>query len=197
MRELVIAILISGLSAGRAGAQTPAADHVRSHATIRHGADSVTLEANSPRPLQQAVDALVKEYGWIIDYEDPPYFSRRDAVDATAAAWRAEHSNAKGVTRINGGPFHARYAEDADPNDAAREERVLDSRARADGGPRTSRGPGGGPSPERHDDFGRLGPNEPVDPFERDCRRRANTGESHAPTDHCGNRDTAPLGGAV
>jgi hypothetical protein len=125
MREPVIAILIFVLSAGYGGAQTPAAYDVASRATIRHGADSATLEANSPRPLQQAVDALVKEYGWIVDYEDPPYFSRRDAVDATAASWRAEHPNTRGVTRINGGPFRARYAEDTDPNDAAREERVL------------------------------------------------------------------------
>jgi len=34
------------------------------------------VSATDPRPLEQALDALQKKYGWGIDYEDPPYTSQ-------------------------------------------------------------------------------------------------------------------------
>jgi len=39
------------------------------------------MEANSPRPLEQALAALQQKYGWIVDYEDPRYVSQSDIVE--------------------------------------------------------------------------------------------------------------------
>lgn len=41
------------------------------NAIIRH-VDSATIFADGPKPLMQAVTALSEEYGWVIDFEDPP-----------------------------------------------------------------------------------------------------------------------------
>lgn len=37
-----------------------------------------TVQANGSRALHQAVVAIREEYGWIVDYEDPPYESQYD-----------------------------------------------------------------------------------------------------------------------
>ena len=42
----------------------------------------VHVASNSPRPLQQTLDALQQKYGWTINYEDPRYISRLDVVEA-------------------------------------------------------------------------------------------------------------------
>jgi len=54
------------------------------NAEVQHLADSITITANDARPLAQAVTALSEEYGWAIDFEDPPYYSKYDLVDDTA-----------------------------------------------------------------------------------------------------------------
>lgn len=44
------------------------------HATVVPSEDgSVTVTANSPRPLLQALTAIRRHYGWIIDYEESRY----------------------------------------------------------------------------------------------------------------------------
>jgi len=96
-------------------------------AEVRHLANSATITANSPRPLAQAVTALSEEYAWVIDFEDPPYYSKYDLVDDTASQWRAAHPTAKGVTAIAGDTFQAQFPENPragiSPPD---EERILD-----------------------------------------------------------------------
>jgi hypothetical protein len=47
-------------------------------ATISQAAGRVRIDANSPRPLAQVLDALRKKYGWVVDYEDPQYVSSVD-----------------------------------------------------------------------------------------------------------------------
>jgi|GEM_PF-2987317 len=42
---------------------------------VEHKPDSATLTVNDPRPLKQAISTLNEEYGWTIDYEDPPYMN--------------------------------------------------------------------------------------------------------------------------
>jgi hypothetical protein len=51
-------------------------------ATVSQSAGMVRVDANSPRPLEQTLDALLEKYGWVVDYEDPQYVSRLDFVDA-------------------------------------------------------------------------------------------------------------------
>ena len=52
------------------------------HAQISDlGNGTFSVAANSPRPLNQALEAVRREFGWVVDYEDPVY---RDAdLDAT------------------------------------------------------------------------------------------------------------------
>ena len=48
------------------------------HATIAHKKNgSIVITANSPRPLSQALTALNREYGWVVDYEEGRYNSRQ------------------------------------------------------------------------------------------------------------------------
>lgn len=44
---------------------------------LRNG-DMATVKASGARPLLQAVTEIRREYGWVVDYEDPPYESRYD-----------------------------------------------------------------------------------------------------------------------
>jgi hypothetical protein len=52
-------------------------------AVITESAGTVRITANSPRPLEQALDALQRKYGWVVNYEDPQYLSAVDLVKAT------------------------------------------------------------------------------------------------------------------
>lgn len=97
-------------------------------AEVRHLANSATVTADSPRPLAQALTALSEEFAWTIDYEDPPSYNEYDLVDDTAAAWRASHPTAKGVTVIRGETFESQF--DETPNagaSPAEEEHILDT----------------------------------------------------------------------
>lgn len=92
---------------------------------IEHNGATGALTSNDPRPLRQAIEAISQEYGWTVDFEDPPYRSGFDLVDDTDPKWRAAHPTAKGVTRVAGGSFQSNFPEPStiSPDDA--EEQVL------------------------------------------------------------------------
>jgi hypothetical protein len=81
-------------------------------AVIKHSEEIGTLNANDPRPLFQAINALNEEYGWCVNYEDPPY-SEFDMYDSSLPDWRASHPNARGARTLNGGGFHSEFPEPA------------------------------------------------------------------------------------
>jgi hypothetical protein len=96
------------------------------HAIVKQKDGSVIVDANSPRPMDQALEAIAEQYGWVIDYEDPPYGSS-DLVDDTDPAWRKAHPAEKGVTRVAGSMFRAEFSVDGDMvAGSPDEERVLD-----------------------------------------------------------------------
>jgi hypothetical protein len=80
---------------------------------VEHHGVNATVSTNHPRPLWQAVKAIRDEYGWIIDFEDPPYSSKYDLADDTDPKWRANHPNSPGVWRIAGGSFKSEFPETA------------------------------------------------------------------------------------
>jgi len=86
----------------------------RENADVRHLADSITITANDARPLAQVVTAISEEFAWIIDFEDPPYYSKYDLVDDTAPEWRAAHAVTKGVTVIAGDTFQTQFPKTSD-----------------------------------------------------------------------------------
>jgi hypothetical protein len=92
---------------------------------VKRNGSSATVIANDPRPLAQAISALNEEYGWVVDYEDPPYSSNSELIDATNPKWRAEHPGAPGVKGIAGGAFQSDYEESPQLNTAAGEEAFL------------------------------------------------------------------------
>ena len=76
-------------------------------------------------PLQQAIEAIREEYGWTVDYEEPPYESY-DLVDVTDPGWRRAHPDAKGVTGLAGGLFTATFNAGSDMSSGSPdEERAL------------------------------------------------------------------------
>lgn len=95
-------------------------------ATIEQANGTVSVRANYPQPLQQAIEAIRQEYGWVVDYEDPPYESY-DLVDNTDPGWRRAHPDAKGVTRVAGGLFTTTFSVRSDMSSGSSgEEQVLE-----------------------------------------------------------------------
>lgn len=92
--------------------------------SVTHGNSESTVVSNDPRPLNQAVEAVRKEYGWIIDFEDPSY-GHMDLVDDTDPQWRTLHPSAKGVTRIRGGAFTSTFPRVQDRRNGSVDERVV------------------------------------------------------------------------
>src|SRR5579863_6641233 len=123
-----ITLVITVLSSFCVRAQDVQARHSRylDRAEVQHVANSVTVTANSPRPLAQSLTALSEEYSWVIDFEDPPYYSRYDLVDDTDPKWRAANPAAKGVTVVAGDTFQSQFVMNSDTGtSAADEERIL------------------------------------------------------------------------
>lgn len=106
-------------------AQAPAKPSFMNAAVVQHNGTAGTLTANQPRPLMQAVEAISQEYGWTVDFEDPPYRSHFDLVDDTDPTWRANHPTAKGVTRVSGGLFQSNFPEPLSITSGNAEEEVL------------------------------------------------------------------------
>ena len=92
---------------------------------VQHNQNDGTLTANDPRPLMQAIATISQEYGWTVDFEDPPYRSHFDLVDDTDPAWRANHPNTKGVTRVSGTLFQSNFPEPSAIPSQNAEEQVL------------------------------------------------------------------------
>lgn len=92
---------------------------------IEHKGGFAKVRANHPRPLWQAIIAISQEYGWVVDYEDPPYASAPDLVDDTAPQWRTAHPGARGVTVPAGGLFECEFQEGSMIATAGGEESTL------------------------------------------------------------------------
>ena len=52
-------------------------------ATVAEKVGTVRISADSPRPLEQVLDALQRKYGWVVNYEDPQYVATADYVENT------------------------------------------------------------------------------------------------------------------
>ena len=94
-----------------ASAQSTTRPKYLDHAVIQHSGSAATVTANFPVPLFQAISAIREEYGWQVNWEEAPCYSRFDVVDDTGPRWRAAHPDAKGVTRRAGGLFASTFPE--------------------------------------------------------------------------------------
>ena len=125
-RMLAFCFLLCVPSLLLAQAQAPTSKPAFMNAgVIQHHETAGTLTTNDPRPLMQAIATISQEYGWTVDFEDPPYRSHFDLVDDTDPAWRANHPNSKGVTRVAGGLFRSNFPEPSTISSDNAEEQVL------------------------------------------------------------------------
>ncbi len=115
-----VAVLL--VLAGFASAQSTTRPKYLERAVIEHAGSTATVTANYPTPLFQAVDGIRQEYGWQVNWEEAPCYSRFDVVDDTSPRWRAAHPNAEGVTRMAGGLFASSFPEPNAGQTATEEE---------------------------------------------------------------------------
>lgn len=84
--------------------------HYMDRAEILRHQSSATVQADSARPLLQAVTAVREEYGWVVDYEDPPYSGTFDLTPDASISRQG-----KRVFMVpSGGAFSSTYAEAPD-----------------------------------------------------------------------------------
>ena len=94
---------------------------------IEHQHGTATVKADCARPLAQAITAVREEYGWAVDYEDPPYHSKYDVMDMTNPSYRAAHPDAPVVLGPAGGAFQSTYPETPNMRSSpAAEQEVLE-----------------------------------------------------------------------
>jgi hypothetical protein len=124
MAKTTHAIMALAMLCGPTSAQPQPRPKYFDHARIQHEASGVTVIANDPLPLLQALDALRLEYGWQVNWEAAPGYSHFDVTDDTDPKWRAAHPDGKPVTRPSGGLFTASLPE-PEATDAATERNIL------------------------------------------------------------------------
>src|ERR1035437_5238055 len=96
---------------------------------IHRNGNSAVLMVNDPRPMAQAIQALAEEYGWVVDYEDPPYIS--EVIDVAPHDWRRTHPMSKGGHIPGGGSFQFDYDEGATGAGTSGEKNILEKLASA------------------------------------------------------------------
>lgn len=125
---LLLAILSSGSSPQQppnAPPQPPQRKDFMKEGIVEHRPGSAIVTANSPRPLAQALAVLREEYGWLIDYEDPPYQSEPDLTEVINPQWQVSHPGAREARGIAGGRFQSEYTEGPDFSSLAAREATL------------------------------------------------------------------------
>lgn len=89
--NLVTSIILLVTSQAFSQAKPETASYLK-EAQVSEAEGTVHVVANSPRPLQQVLDALYKKYSWAVDYEDPRFTSQQDLVDVPDPVTHAPHA---------------------------------------------------------------------------------------------------------
>jgi len=105
--------------------QTAGENNYVSRAQISHAGETVHLSANDPRPLAQALDALQREYGWLVNYEDPRYVSKLDLVEVTNPPQHRSADSGSQVHYPGGGAFNLDFPNGIPPNSPPDEQATL------------------------------------------------------------------------
>ena len=121
----VLTAMFLMLLCGIASAQSTIRPKYMERAALQHKDLQVSVLASYPVPLFQALCAVREEYGWSVNWEAAPAYSRFDLVDDTGPKWRAAHPGARGVTQPAGGTFVSAFPEPKDSSDADSERGAL------------------------------------------------------------------------
>jgi len=125
MSRNVLTALALTLLCGIAPAQSTTRPKYMDRAALQRKDEQVSVLANHPLPLFQALCAVRDEYGWRVNWEAAPIYSRFDLVDDTGPKWRAAHPDSPGVTRPAGGIFVSTFPQPRDPSDVDAERDAL------------------------------------------------------------------------
>lgn len=90
---LVSLLLCIGSTTVGQTSSKPPSDFIQHASIVQKPGGNLTIVASSPRPVLQALTAIRRQYGWILDYEEGRYSSADLAVDAD------------GQSRLRGGAF--------------------------------------------------------------------------------------------
>lgn len=79
---------------------------------VRHSSGTASVTSTDPRPLWDALNAMGREYGWVIDYEDPIYSETTESIPTHNSKWESLHPGR--FSRIPAGKsFTAKFHEDS------------------------------------------------------------------------------------
>jgi len=123
MRIAIFLNCLSVLAFSSSFAQTVSGGEYRSQPVISAARESIHLSVSDPRPLARALDALQKQYGWRVNYEDPKYLSKLDLVEVTNPP---QHRNSSSDTQVHyprGGAFDLDFPNPA-PSDSSPDEQT-------------------------------------------------------------------------
>jgi hypothetical protein len=110
---IVLTVLL--LPAGGFSEAAGTTSHIKKPLIYQIG-NVVHINADGERPLLRAVDALREKYGWIVDYEDPPYAA--DAATSVPSPASRRHANARSSGREGFGvEFTVEPAPDGRPDE--------------------------------------------------------------------------------
>lgn len=121
-RAVIVLITISILLAGRSFSQAERATSRLKKPLIYQIGNVVHINAEGPRPLMRALDALQEKYGWIVDYEDPQYPADSDLATNSASLPSRRHAN---VRNSGGEGFSVEFKSDPAPDSGPDENSVL------------------------------------------------------------------------
>jgi len=101
-------------------AQTPKdSGAYQKEATVSETKGVVHIAANSPRPLDQVLDALRLKYGWTVGYEDPQYTAAQDLTEGTSG-------NTAHLKFPSGGSFSVEFSANA-PDEEKTLRQIVDT----------------------------------------------------------------------
>lgn len=124
--HLVATFIVASLNLSVSAQQpAPNPDTYFKVGVVERKATSVRVVANDPRPLEQALCAVIRQYNWLVDYEDPPYVNDTELIDVSSPKWRASHPNVKRMKIPAGGAFEFRYEEGSAIDSPEGEEGLL------------------------------------------------------------------------
>ncbi|MGA3323641.1 MAG: hypothetical protein ABSF45_04155 [Terriglobia bacterium] len=112
MSRLILVIMAIGVAGGTLRAQGALSPHqYMLEGVVTHHGNTGAVSADYGIPLYQAVTAIGQEYGWAIQYEDPPFSGKHDLIDLTNPAYRSAHPGTEVRLGPAGGPFKSTYPE--------------------------------------------------------------------------------------
>lgn len=119
--RVVFGLLFLSFFAATLCGQNPAQDDYWNTFKVEHGSGTATVTAENGRPLWMALNALKKEYGWAINYEEPVY-SEAETAPAHNVVWDSKHPERPSRAPA-GHSFSATYPEDRN-TPASRQQEV-------------------------------------------------------------------------